>query len=394
MSYALVDGEVRYLGAVVDRADVATFAPLAYDWAKDKTHVFSFGGNVAGAEPASFMPLDALFAIDRHASYAGTRQLEGNAGTLRSIGRGYAVDDKYAHYAELRLGWLVACWTIETADPKSIVALAHNWAVDAMHAYCGGVVVADADPRRLVPYTPALASDGTQVFASGRVIADADPATFRALDDHYGVDATRVYHGRFGRVIQPAVPAKFRALGHDFAVDDEYTYWSDQVLAGVSPKGFRPLSQSFACTDGQVFYFYSGIHGSRQVTADLRGTKPIVLGGADPSTFRSLGDLYGADAWGGWYHSTEMQLRGDARRLEVLGPSVARDDAAVYFEEAPIEGADPHSFRFVSCASVARDHSRWYTFHEHDHGSWYKVVDAELARHHLDSEDADADGEV
>ena len=390
MSYAIVDAEVRYLGAIVDRAEVSSFTPLAFGWAKDASSVFANGRHVRGAHAASFVPLDALFGIDRESIYAGSTCIEGNARTIRVLGRGYAIDDRHAHFAELRLGWLVACWTIETADPKSLTVLAHGWATDATHAYCGGHVVADADPRRLVPLTPTLATDGARVFASTRVIEHADAATFRALDDaHYGVDARGVFHGKYwGRVVAPATPTTFRALGNDFAVDDHYAYWRDEVLAGVPPETFRPLSPSFASSGDLVFYFYSGIHGTRQVTANLWGTKPIILDGADPTTFRSLGEFYGADATGAWYHSSAMQLRGDARRLELLNPHVARDDAAIYFEEAPIDGADPETFRFVWSTNVARDRDRWYAFHEHDHGSHYELIDAQRARELLDADEA------
>jgi hypothetical protein len=149
------------------------------------------------------------------------------------------------------------------------------------------------------------------------------------------------------------------------------------------------VSPSFLCTDDQVFYFYSGIHDQRRIVGDLWGVKPIVLDGADPATFRDLGDLYGGDASNVWHHSTQIQLRGDARRFESLGRRLARDDRAVYYESDAVEGADPASFAFFASAAIARDRDHWYRYNAYDDYSFIQEITAESARMALDSETAE-----
>jgi DKNYY family len=388
VSYTIVDGEVLYRGRIVDRADPATFTPLAWAWARDDKRVYADGCLVAGAAPASFVPIDALYGIDALQVYAGPNPIEADVTTFRVLGGGYAVDARTVFCCERRRGSITACWTLETADPASLTVLAHHWAVDAAHVYCAGFVSEQADPARLVPFTRWLATDGRHVFTSSRVLPGADPATFRALDEHYGVDATGVFHGEIlARPVKHANRATFRVLGETFAADEQYAFWESEVIAGVAPDQLRPISPSFASAGDQVLYFYSGIHGQRQIVADVWGTKPIVLAGAEPRAFRDLGQLYGADAERAYYHSTPIELRGDARRFEVLGDSLARDDAAVYFENEPVDGADAASFRMVASGGVARDRAHWYQL---DVGGDYQsiaVIDAERARQILDGDD-------
>jgi hypothetical protein len=200
-----------------------------------------------------------------------------------------------------------------------------------------------------------------------------------------------VYHGEIlATVVHHANRASFRVIGGEFAVDDQYAFWEDKILAGITPAELRALSKSFACTNDQVLYFYSGIHGSRRITDEVWGVKPIVLAGADPATFRDTGELYGADTKRAYHHSTEIALRGDARRFETLGGCLARDDAAVYFESDVIEGADPATFRIIAPATVARDREHWYRYDPYGDYRSIEVIDAARARSILDGEEVEA----
>jgi hypothetical protein len=387
VSYAFVDGEVRFQNMIVDRADAATFTPLAFSWAKDHARVYSYGSVVDGAEPKSFTPLDAAYGADANRVFGGRSALEADVATFRTLGGGYGADKRSVFCAELRIGF-IACWTIETADPETFISLAHGWAVDKAHAYCAGFVNAEADPKRLTPLTRWLATDGTHVLTHSRILPEADPATFRALDEHYGVDATRVYHGELiARVVKHANRASFRAIGGEFGVDDQYAFWESEIIAGIAPDELRAISKSFACTNDQVLYFYSGIHGSRKITDDVWGTRPIVLAGADSATFRDTGELYGADAQSAYYHSAKLDLRGDARRFETIGHCLARDDVAVYFEAEVVEGADPATFRIIAPATVARDREHWYLYDPYGDYRRIEAIDAARARRILDGEE-------
>lgn len=390
MGYAIVDGEVRFGRMLVDRAEAASFVPLGWGWGKDKACVYSYGCKVEGAKPKSFVALDAAFGRDAERVFGGAKALDADVATFRTLGGGYGVDKRHGYYGELRLGWLLACWTLETMDAATFATRAYGWAVDGAHAYCAGEAVPDADPETLNPLTRRLASDGKRVFAGRRVIDGADAATFRALDEHFGVDAKRAYFADvITNVIEVADRDTFRSLGDDFAEDHQYVYWHDNVLAGVAPQTMRPLSERFACTDTQVLYFYSGIHGTRRISGELHGTKPIVLEGADPTTFRDVGDLSGADAKRAWHHSARVGLRGEASRFESIGVRLARDDVAVYYENEVVPGAKPATFAIVAPAGVARDGKRWYRYNAYGDYPMIQESSADEARAILDGEGED-----
>jgi hypothetical protein len=382
--YALVGDEVCWCGMIVDRADPRSFTPLAWDWGKDREHVYQHGVRVAGAHAATFVPLDARFGRDAERVFGACRPLEADVATFRTVGGGYAIDASGVFFGERRLVTLTACWKIDGADPSTFVALAHGWGVDATRTYCAGFAASHADPARLVPLTTRLATDGELVIAQMGVVP-ADPRTFRPLDEHFAVDATRVYHGdTYASVVEGANPATFCALGGELGTDDQYVYWMSRTVAGVPPETFLALSASFACSCDQVLYFYRGLHGQRHIVRDRFGVKPIVLARADPDTFRDIGELYGADARHAYYHSMPIELRGDARCFETLGMCLARDDRAVYFENRVVEGADPATFRLVATTTAARDRERWYLYDAYSDYRDIEVVDEERARAALD----------
>ena len=384
MSYAIVGAEVRYRNMLVDRADVASFTPLGWAWAKDLHHVYAYGCRVDGASPATFEPLDAVYGRDGERVFAGSSALDADVATFRTLDGGYAVDARHAYYGELRLGWLVACWTLEIADPATFATRTCGWAVDRVHAYASGIVVPDADPAQLVALTRWFASDGRRAFADGRVIDVADPASLRALSEHYAIDDGHVFHADIlWRAIECADRATFRPLG-DFAADAHFLYWGEEVVAGLDPRSARVLSRSFVATDQQVHYFYSGIHRRRRIAGELWGVVPISLDGADPVAFRDTGELYGADASNAYYHSSRIALRGTARRFETLGARLARDDVAVYYEADPLDGVDPATFAIVAPGGIARDRERWYRYDPYGEYPMIEEVSADEARAILD----------
>jgi len=123
------------------------------------------------------------------------------------------------------------------------------------------------------------------------------------------------------------------------------------------------------------------------------GMESIVLDAADPTTFRDLGELYGADAKRAYYHSTPIALRGSARRFEVLGANVARDDVAVYFQHEAIDGADPATFAIISPGGLARSGAKWFRLIDTDHGSCALPITKAEAERVLAGEDDELGGE-
>jgi len=398
---------VRYRHLLVHDADVATFTPLGGGWAKDRRTAYCHGARVDDADARSFAAIDDLYARDRKHVFGGTRILdeEVDVVTFRAWTDGYATDARGVYYAELRLGWLVACWRVENADPATLRTLGHGWAADRRRVYASGMAAATLRPARTVALTRRFALDGRAVCGSTFAIDAADAATFRALSTSYARDAKHIYYAdeRWHLVSSPlhmnvAVPsvverATFRPIGSHFAVDAKRLYWMHDVVVDVEPGTARALSRHFVCTADRVHYFYAGIHRSRTEGKRYLGMESIVLDAADPTTFRDLGELYGADAKRAYYHSTPIALRGSARRFEVLGANVARDDVAVYFQHEAIDGADPATFAIISPGGLARSGAKWFRLIDTDHGSCALPITKAEAERVLAGEDDELGGE-
>ncbi len=128
VSYTFVDGELRFQNMIVDRVDAATFTPLAFSWAKDKAHVYSYGCVVDSAEPKSFSPLDAAYGADAKQVFAGRSAIEADIATFRTLGDGHGADNRTVFCAELRIGYIV-CWTGRNQDSCRVKVQAASEAV-------------------------------------------------------------------------------------------------------------------------------------------------------------------------------------------------------------------------------------------------------------------------
>jgi DKNYY family len=81
----------------------------------------------------------------------------------------------------------------------------------------------------------------------------------------------------------------------------------------------------------------------------------IPIDGADPATFRVVGDAYGQDDRHLFYFTEPIDV--DAASFQSLGRDYARDSSRVYWQGKPVAGADPATFRVLDpnweCAADA-----------------------------------------
>jgi len=88
--------------------------------------------------------------------------------------------------------------------------------------------------------------------------------------------------------------------------------------------------------------------------ANSGGGFRCVVNGADPTTFRASPDYqYGFDAQHGFYCAHELRGLHPGRRQLLYGDTVAhfiayvKDDQHVFYQDAPVPGADAHTFHLV-----------------------------------------------
>jgi len=227
--------------------------------------------------------------------------------------------------------------------------------------------------------------DGERVYFLGKPLAardgtplDVDPATFRWLGGRWVADGKHVYgQGQLGAarpqyywyVVTDADLASFEPLNLRYARDARHGYYiTGKTLRSKQPQSFeivqelrlnyRDTSQdplintSVFARDLDHVYFY----GAR-------------LRGADPATFRVLGDGYSRDATQAWYHDAKRLIEGaDMATFRIPVPGepnprmryCATDRLRCYVEGKPYDPAE-----------AFEDWRAYFEFHTELDGWWW-----------------------
>lgn len=227
--------------------------------------------------------------------------------------------------------------------------------------------------------------DGQRVYFLGKPLAErdgtplnVDPASFRSLGGRWVADASHVYgQGQLGAArpryywyaVTDADLASFESLNLRYARDARHGYYiTGKTIRSKQPRSFevvqelrlnyRDISQdplievSVFARDLDHVYFY----GAR-------------LRGADPATFRVLGDGYSRDATQAWYHDAKRLIESADMatfRIPVPGaPTPRRRYCATDRLRSYVEGkpCDP--------AKAFEDWRPYFEFHTDLAGWWW-----------------------
>lgn len=197
----------------------------------------------------------------------------------------------------------------------------------------GGSPIRGADPRTFVFYESGFAMDAKWAYQSGRRLAKSNGATFRPLNYCYYTDGQQVW--TVGGVVPTTLVDAFRVL------DRGYT---------VMGSG-RKSAQGYA-TDGENV-FYESTEG-----------KPSILRGADPATFKSIGDcIYGRDARKVFCRKAALK-KADPRTWRPLDEfsHYSRDKARVFYDNRVMPGVDPDELEVIAHESrpLAKTKDAWF----------------------------------
>jgi len=213
---------------------------------------------------------------------------------------GYHVRDDKVYYLNAFPG---KAFQVDGVDVKSFRALNESYAVDASRVYLDGVPLVGADPSSFeLLQRPGFAKDAAKVYQLHRVLSD-DPAHFELLD------------GELSR-------------------DGHAVYWSDGKVLSDDPSHFAIISN----VDHYLF--------TKDATTVHVNGNPIV--GADPATFRVLQGAYAQDGGPHVYYFNDRMADADAGTFVVLEGSFARDAVHAYWMGKPIPDADPATFRILN----------------------------------------------
>jgi hypothetical protein len=217
-----------------------------------------------------------------------------------------------------------------------------------------------------VPYLVSISEIGFRVHSSHPSIAiDADVESFRALDEHWGVDSSTAFYegvrvlGTDGTLtsldryyasssrkvfyrtleVQTADRGSFEALGFEWARDRFQVFLGDQIVKSADAHTIRALSEEYAADANHVYRFGN------------------IVEGLSPSEFGVWGEF---SRVGAQCFFTDKEITGaHAATFAGVGGHYARDAQAVYFQGKKVRGAELSSFE-SSGLSTGKDNTSVY----------------------------------
>ena len=228
---------------------------------KDGAWIYGGKRQFVPLDPASFRPLDTLFARDAQRGYYCGSVIEDSEGkSFEVLSEHEARDARAVYYADTyRKGqeyWTVQhikTHVIAGADPASYRVLEHSYARDAGHAFYEGLAFKVRDPASFEPLNPRFARDAQRGYYERIEIPGSHGASFALLDirdSEFARDRAQVYHGHIDttepnqqvpvlRVLRGADAATIRIVGRGYVADAKGLWFRSQPVAGADLASFK-----------------------------------------------------------------------------------------------------------------------------------------------------------
>jgi hypothetical protein len=274
--YHLRDGKVRWGGHEVKGADPATFEPLNHIWARDARHIYTQNSLNRKADRATFQVLNYLYASDKnHVFYLSGTIKEADAASFRVLDegrvlssglsekhpeqdwaysyKGYARDDFQVFHYVLTIG---KPSVVRGADLNSFEPVGHGYARDKKHVYYELNQVKGCDPHTAVIWNQYFSGDKKRVCYLTGAIPGVDRASFEVISGMAAKDKHHVYLR--GAVVADANPATFRLLTDtcDFiGSDGSNVFFHGEKTPGVDAETFEALGENYFRDKLRVMYY-------------------------------------------------------------------------------------------------------------------------------------------
>lgn len=165
-----------------------------------------------------------------------------------------------------------------------------------------------------------------------------------------------------GKELQDIDRGSFKPLNDLFARDKHRGYFRGLPVAGSEGASFEALSEEDAKDARHVWR--AGTERRGQEYYLIRHVVVTEIAGADPASYRLLGQGYARDRERVYYEGRPFKVR-DVESFEPLTRSFARDKVNGYYELQAIAGSHGPSFQMVDerDSHHARDQKRVYHGH-------------------------------
>ena len=228
-----------------------------------KDGLWNYGGTrqFMPLDPATFKPIDAIFAKDAQRGYYRGSVIEDSLGSsFEVLSEHEARDAKTVFYADTyRKGQEYytqrhnRVFAIPGADPASYRVLAHGYARDASRAYYEGQAFKVRDVGSFEPLDARYARDAQRGYFERIEIPGSHGSSFALLDvraPEFARDRTRVYHGHIDtseansprpvvRVLREADAASIRVVGRGYVADARRVWYRSEPVAGADAASFK-----------------------------------------------------------------------------------------------------------------------------------------------------------
>ena len=228
-----------------------------------KDGLWNYGGTrqFMPLDPATFKPIDAIFAKDAQRGYYRGSVIEDSLGSsFEVLSEHEARDAKTVFYADTyRKGQEYytqrhnRVFAIPSADPASYRVLAHGYARDASRAYYEGQAFKVRDVGSFEPLDASYARDAQRGYFERIEIPGSHGPSFALLDvraPEFARDRTRVYHGHIDtseansprpvvRVLREADAASIRVVGRGYVADARRVWYRSEPVAGADAASFK-----------------------------------------------------------------------------------------------------------------------------------------------------------
>jgi hypothetical protein len=177
------------------------------------------------------------------------------------------------------------------------------------------VELAEADVASFKVVNFAHATDVNSIWYEDRPIVGSDPATAELIDNRIIKDAGRVY---VSGVPQPHLDAPtFRHVGSGYFLDANGVFWGSEPVHGADPASFKVLGDSFVAADARNVYR----SGQIQPHLDAETIRLIVH---NPYGYQVVSDRNGV------YVNNLRFLHADPKDFTMVGPRTGRGGAHIF----------------------------------------------------------------
>jgi DKNYY family len=249
-------------------------------------------------------------------------------------------------------------YLMREADHASFEELNDVFAKDKKQGYYRGIPITGTDGANFKALDEHYATTQTSVFYCDNYlafdlfntrrknkidqVAHADAGSFEALKDEYAKDKSRAYFKGEGFAVTDV--ASFEPLDHMFARDTKSAYFFLKPIPGSEGRSFSVLSSHFAKDSRHVYCAWTISDGSS--TPGIR-----VIEGADPTSFTPVSDFYYAiDKAHAYYEDKPLEAADPATfsQWDAYQTDYGRDSTHVYFEDKLIREAHKATFRLLT----------------------------------------------